>query len=236
MDEELLAIAYEGQAALAGFPLISLADDTAMRAQFAVALFRGTGLDLGDREQLAALVAEFVVARFGSDPESYVAKRLAQGWSPVSDEQIAAFGGEGTLLLLRGAVEGAGSDLGTAATVLRGMYDSPGGINQFVGMAVGDDVVLADAAASGAFPLLEGALGAYVWQGSIRQCGRAWMNPPSQLGADGELVRLAFVLESVSGWRSPFHVFAARSDHESGWSIVQCHRYNTPDDYACSDW
>lgn len=234
---EVRETAAEAQMTLAPFPTISLHDRALIRERIDVALDPTRAVLGSATSEISDIASEFIVARFGSSTDEYLALRLSAGWTPKSDAEIEIGGGVAALEYFGLNTTGAGGDIATATEVLNGYAAAPDGINRYVGILDGVDVFVADITPAGSrMGLIEGTLGSLVWQGSVSRTGRSWLKPPTDPDMSSDSVRIGFILESESGWRSPFQMVLKRTLGRSGWVLISVDRFNTTYECASTEW
>ena len=99
---EVRETAAEAQMTLAPFPTISLHDislhDRALiRERIDVALDPTRAVLGSATSEISDIASQFIVARFGSSTDEYLALRLSAGWTPKSDAEIEIGGGAAAL-------------------------------------------------------------------------------------------------------------------------------------------
>ena len=155
----------------------------------------------------------------------------------LSIAEIEIGGGVAALEYFGLNTTGAGGDIATATEVLNGYAAAPDGINRYVGILDGVDVFVADITPAGSrMGLIEGTLGSLVWQGSVSRTGRSWLKPPTDPDMSSDSVRIGFILESESGWRSPFQMVLKQTLGGSGWVLISVDRFNTTYEGASTEW
>ncbi len=234
---EVRETAAEAQMTLAPFSTISLHEKALIQERIDVALDPSRAVLGSATSEISDIASQFIVARFGSSTDEYLTLRLSAGWTPKSDAEIEIGGCEKTLEYVGLNTTGVGGDIATARAVLNGMAAAPGGLNRYVGILDGVEVFAADITpANSRMGVIEGTLGSLVWQGSVSQTGRSWLKPPTDPDMSGDSVRIGFILESESGWRSPFQMVLKRTLGNSGWVLISVDRFNTTQGYASIEW
>ena len=148
---EVRETAAEAQMTLAPFPTISLCDRALIRERIDVALDPTRAVLGSATAEISDIASQFIVARFGSSTDEYLALRLSAGWTPKSDNEIEIGGGVAALEYFGLNTTGAGGDIATATEVLNGYAAAPDGINRYVGILDGVDVFVADITPAGSW-------------------------------------------------------------------------------------